>query len=254
MGSGGRIFRAFSGLSLLGAILAAGLWVRSYKFADIAGLFASRGTLQAAGSCRGSLYLFFSNLQLGDERRWTADYARDSAKSFEPIGELLFESPKADIKRLGFRLTRGPDDAFGIDGCRFRVIVLPLWFVLAGSAILPAVRLRRWLRDRRRLRRGWCAHCGYDLRESRERCPECGTPRVVPCVPLRTRVAHRDAAAHAHVVVRIGGRLAGAAPAGAEAQHAGAGIARHDEGDPAATPRRGAVARGNRAGRGNGGP
>jgi hypothetical protein len=47
-------------------------------------------------------------------------------------------------------------------------------------AILPAwwlVRKRKLDRERRK---GTCRVCGYDLRASAERCPECGTPFSAP--------------------------------------------------------------------------
>ena len=58
----------------------------------------------------------------------------------------------------------------------FWVVVIPLGvpMVLFG---LPSVGYFRHLWHKRRiLTRGACAVCGYDLRASRVRCPECGTP------------------------------------------------------------------------------
>jgi hypothetical protein len=42
-------------------------------------------------------------------------------------------------------------------------------------ALLPPWWYLRWRRRRRRSAENRCAACGYDLRGSAERCPECGT-------------------------------------------------------------------------------
>jgi len=56
-------------------------------------------------------------------------------------------------------------------------LTMPFWALIALMSVIPArhlwrlgLRIRCW----RRRRRGLCAECGYDLRESSDRCPECG--------------------------------------------------------------------------------
>jgi hypothetical protein len=62
-------------------------------------------------------------------------------------------------------------------GGRIAMVMSPHWLVL-GIVVLPIIvqfavlQLRR----RRRMRRGLCPHCGYDLRGVAGRCPECGGP------------------------------------------------------------------------------
>lgn len=53
----------------------------------------------------------------------------------------------------------------------------PYWFAALLSAILPVWRFGGWKRRRRRYRlaHGLCINCGYDLRATPVRCPECGT-------------------------------------------------------------------------------
>ena len=62
-----------------------------------------------------------------------------------------------------------PDTGWGVD--------FPAWLPFAVTAILPAAwPVPAWRRARRRrlLRAGRCVRCGYDLRATPDRCPECG--------------------------------------------------------------------------------
>ena len=62
---------------------------------------------------------------------------------------------------------------------------LPFWMLAAIAAFLPTIwiieRASRRQQRRRLQRSGLCPRCGYDLRASPNRCPECGT-----AVPERT--------------------------------------------------------------------
>jgi hypothetical protein len=60
------------------------------------------------------------------------------------------------------------------------VMFCPLLFVIGATGILPATRIitygRRRLILSRRRKKGLCLKCGYDIRASNDKCPECGTP------------------------------------------------------------------------------
>jgi hypothetical protein len=54
----------------------------------------------------------------------------------------------------------------------------PQWLPIVLTGLPPLAWIfynRRYLRRRWRAMRGQCAECGYDLRATPERCPECGT-------------------------------------------------------------------------------
>ncbi len=58
---------------------------------------------------------------------------------------------------------------------RIRILRIPLWMPCLVFAALPAYSLPPIHRRRKRKRLGLCLKCGYDLRASKDRCPECGT-------------------------------------------------------------------------------
>jgi hypothetical protein len=82
-----------------------------------------------------------------------------------------------------------------------REIVVPYLHLMAVCSLFPllwgSLAVRRTIRSWRRMRRGLCVRCGYDLRESPERCPECGMEAKVKAlrtVGQSSRVEHLDAA------------------------------------------------------------
>ena len=83
------------------------------------------------------------------------------------------------LSRRGQEVMRARPEPLGRVRERSRVLVLhfPHWAVVLALGTPPTLwwivpRLRRCLRRRK----GLCISCGYDLRGSTDKCPECGTP------------------------------------------------------------------------------
>jgi hypothetical protein len=57
---------------------------------------------------------------------------------------------------------------------RWRQLSFPHWALLPWFMLLPAIYLNRNNRRQSRRRAGLCSNCGYDLRATPQRCPECG--------------------------------------------------------------------------------
>jgi hypothetical protein len=88
---------------------------------------------------------------------------------------ILWESP-AGFGREDFE-DWGDEGRIRFIG-RYHGIRLHAAYAIAFTALLPLLVWRQWSRLRRRRRTGSCLTCGYDLRASPDRCPECGTTAV----------------------------------------------------------------------------
>jgi hypothetical protein len=62
----------------------------------------------------------------------------------------------------------------GMPSLTLRFLAIPYWTLVVVSSVLPVVWFRRNMRRRSRRRGGLCPSCGYDLRATPDRCPECG--------------------------------------------------------------------------------
>ena len=96
--------------------------------------------------------------------------ARNRARSFR------IDGPVAAVYRIHLALSSFASLGCAVAWVEYRSAV---WIILLGLCLswLATVVILRDLRDLRgRLweREGKCPGCGYDLRESRDRCPECG--------------------------------------------------------------------------------
>lgn len=86
--------------------------------------------------------------------------------------------PAGLMARIGFQLNDVSWTAPPVAACRLTSVTFPYWFAIGVVVLSPLIAATRAARRGRRIRRGECVHCGYDLRGSGGRCPECGAPSM----------------------------------------------------------------------------
>ena len=170
-----RLFMLLSALSLLLCVAVVVLWVRSYRVESMFGYNAApTGGYGWHGeyfvrSSRGGLTVTVQKFFIGP-----GEYIVDPG--YAP-GLFLLESPpppsyEDEPGRLtDFHYHSSVSGTSGSQACS-----APAWSVVLLSGGWPVARviLRRRKR-RRRSRFNLCLECGYDLRATPGRCPECGT-------------------------------------------------------------------------------
>ena len=186
----GWLRRAFViGAPVLGAALLVGggtLWCRSYYRADEFGVQAKRWTPDRWTFARGRLHSEQGRCRIGFDLDDTGDpewlrYFRKMpigptfVHKSRPAAWATFPNPGVERwwYRLGFALRENPYR----EPTRISYMAgFPHWMLLliGGVSCAPAAAGVRPLQRRRRRRQGLCETCGYDLRASPDRCPECG--------------------------------------------------------------------------------
>jgi hypothetical protein len=174
-------------LSLVLCVATVALWVRSYGGSDyvvrlwghaIDG-YAVTTRQQTLAVARGRVRLSIAEHTGYHEGRVNADVGREFFRPKWSSGRLDardggWDAPSGTIwNRLGFAHWRTGWSSSFADIVEEQWVA-PIWPAAAAFAILPAAWGRRVVRRWRRHGPGLCAACGYDLRATPERCPECG--------------------------------------------------------------------------------
>jgi hypothetical protein len=170
-------FAAFAMVVLIGlALLFAFAWGRSLRIGETYSVAGSLGDLEiVCGDGKVAL------LRVQDDAPAHGWFVR-KYEANEPPGSLWFAQylkPREDLGKGSFRWAEGMTAG---NGYSFSLLELPFWVVVAVLLALPlargAAKLGRTVRRRRRTRENRCVACGYDLRGSSGRCPECGASRA----------------------------------------------------------------------------
>ena len=174
-----RLFTLCSAASLLLCVAVGVLWVRSYWVADALARQWTY-TLVGAGTSRGGALLYtLSGPPIPTGKKLVPYGVRHTTHEPSDLDDSFVQLGFSADPFGSFRYDVGP--GVSSRGTRLhevtvRALGFPLWCPFAVTALLPAIWLNTLVRQRRRKKLRLCASCGYDLRASPERCPECGTP------------------------------------------------------------------------------
>lgn len=185
-------FTLCAAVSLMLCVVLCVLWVRSYSRPDTIRRKWHTVTLTTYEqrrlellTGRGSVHARWDREHITasarDVRRLMAAEAGASPLRTSSVTAVPRRDAFPHAARFGFYFHR-QSDAWG-DASPARSVTTrttaasPLWPGPLLTAVLPATWLRHRWRRGRAVSRGLCLSCGYDLRATPDRCPECGRQR-----------------------------------------------------------------------------
>ena len=175
-----RLLNLVTLLSLLVCLAVAALWVRSYFRGDVVS-FAG-GPPPPAVSSEWFVRSNYGVLYFARNDSFGNGFGFDP----RPFGWMSHPADRGFcgpvIQRRRPCFVAGPFSAGGMTWAagNHAGVTMPHWFVAAAAATAPVLWAGRLCRNRRRRGPTLCQRCGYDLRATPGRCPECGTPATTP--------------------------------------------------------------------------
>lgn len=162
-----RLFTIAAGVSLILFLITSIMWVRSYWRID-AIVYADTSREWVVGGVGG---------------RFVVRNAPASSRQGFEFHSSAYRWPVVQLghgfwRRLGFsHYVLEVDPRRPFMGLQQSVTVVPIWSVAFLWGVVPLAWSGRALKRRKmrdRVNRGLCKQCGYDLRATPDRCPECG--------------------------------------------------------------------------------
>ena len=175
------VARGAAAISLALLVLAIAMWVRSHSREDVV-MYWGNSCGSAIHTLNGRVAIVNENL-MSSRRHWEYD-SNALQTGFDPAEPFHRHSI---WNRLGFYLSRSarprgtvPGDASLPQGQNFPAVVryfdlvMPFWLICLLLTLFPLWIFAIPALRRARRPHGFCPKCGYDLRATPDRCPECG--------------------------------------------------------------------------------
>ena len=196
-----RLFKILTTLSALLCLATIALWIRGHYARD--GLWYSTDTMRySIHSYRGRIWFWSLSIAPNPSASvWVTPTHVTTGFQVDSVSDSWYDPYLAPVKgvRLETDFTEAPGGwsapskqclgfryvstdtwypkaqlQWGYPSARSRAIFIPHWALVVLTAVLPVIALLRFVRNRNRRRDNLCPKCGYDLRATPGRCPECG--------------------------------------------------------------------------------
>jgi hypothetical protein len=178
-----RLFAIISVVSFLLCLTVTTMLVRSWFIYDNfkrASYSDSKGISSIYGVTTWCGRFSYVDVEIPDPKGYVLSAEDRSSIARECVGwtrDNLKTPPRLELRASLFG-SFFRSDGHGQYGRRSNVLFFPFWPAMVLFSIAPAITFVRRRRSAARRSRNHCVKCGYDLRATPDRCPECGATQT----------------------------------------------------------------------------